>query len=553
MPLQAYMHPRRTTPRRASSTQTHSAFAFPAPQAGINTAQPLPGGNPLTAIRLENLIPRALGCQMRKGYLRWVSNLDGEVRSFLKYQPATGTPELFAATSTGSIYDVTVATGSGVTPVPVTSVVGGQPDGEWTSLNFVSSAGVHGLVAVNPGGGYWVYDGVTFTQVTMGVGVGQIDGVDPDLFVYVTVFKNRLWFIEGGTTRAWYLPVGQFYGAATEFDFGAMLPNGGALAALVNWTYDGGGNSAGTGGGSGSVNNQLVVVGEQGDVLVYGGDDPDDPTLFQAVQGRWYVGRVPVGHRFFSLYQSDVIILSERGMCFMSELMRGQGFFENVGRAQAINSALAPEIARSLDTRYWEVVFLPQQQMIIINRAEVNVENLQWVYEVNNKAFATLRGIPMLTVTTFNGQVFNGDLDGNVWWTFEGNSDASIDDEPGTDLQAVVVTAFQPMGEGVRLKRFLMVRPSFISDSPPGIQATLNKEWNLGVSNDSPPYLGAGENFWDVGLWDVAVWSGEGQSYEAWLGASGTGRYASLAMRVRGAADTIFVSWQALVEQGGIL
>jgi len=120
-------------------------------------------------------------------------------------------------------------------------------------------------------------------------------------------------------------------------------------------------------------------------------------------------------------------------------------------------------------------------------------------------------------------------------------------------LQAVVVTAFQPMGEGVRLKRFLMVRPSFISDSPPGIQATLNKEWNLGVSNDSPPYLGAGENFWDVGLWDVAVWSGEGQSYEAWLGASGTGRYASLAMRVRGAADTIFVSWQALVEQGGIL
>jgi len=101
-------------------------------------------------------------------------------------------------------------------------------------------------------------------------------------------------------------------------------------------------------------------------------------------------------------------------MCFMSELMRGQGFFENVGRAQAINSALAPEIARSLDTRYWEVVFLPQQQMIIINRAEVNVENLQWVYEVNNKAFATLRGIPMLTVTTFNGQIFNDDLDSNV-------------------------------------------------------------------------------------------------------------------------------------------
>ena len=544
MPLQAYAHPRRTTPRRSSQSQTHAAFPFPAPQRGIDVSQPLPGGNPLTAVRLENLIPRAYGCQMRKGYLRWVSNLDGEVRSLLQYQPATGTPELYAATSTGSLYDVTAALPSGTTPTPVATVAGGQPPGEWTSLNFVTSAGVHAMVAVNPGGGYWAYDGSAFTHVTMGGGVGQISGVDPDLFVHVTVYKNRLWFIEGGTTRAWYLPVGQLFGAATEFDFGAMMPMGGELAALVNWTMDG---SSGVG-----INSQLVAIGAQGDVLVYSGDDPDDAANFRSV-GRWYVGRVPVGRRFFSLYLADVIILSEKGMCFLSELMRGQGFFQNVQTAAQINSVLAVEIARSLDTRYWEVVFLPQQQMVVINRAEVNVENLQWVYEVNNRAFATLRGIPMLTVAVFNGRIFSGDLDGNIWWCFEGNSDGSIDDEPGVDLQAICVTSFQPLGDGVRVKRFLMVRPSFISSSPPGIQASLNSEWNLGVSNNSPPYLGAGENFWDVGAWDVAVWSGADRSYEAWIGAAGSGRYGSLALRVRAAADTIFVGWQALVEQGGIL
>jgi hypothetical protein len=63
---------------------------------------------------------------------------------------------------------------------------------------------------------------------------------------------------------------------------------------------------------------------------------------------------VPVGNRFFSNYQSDVILLSERGMCFMSELMRGQGFFQNPQMAQAVNSALAIDIAGSLDARYWE-------------------------------------------------------------------------------------------------------------------------------------------------------------------------------------------------------
>lgn len=544
MPLQAYAHPRRTTPRRSSLSKTHDAFPFPAPQRGIDVSQPLPGGNPMTAVRLENLIPRAYGCQMRKGYLRWVSNLDGEVRSFLPYYPATGTPELFAATSTGSIYAVTTAEPSSVVPVPVAAVPGGQPPGEWTSLNFVSSAGVHGLVAVNPGGGYWVYDGATFTHVTMGAGVGQIDGVDPDLFVHVTVYKNRLWFIEGGTTRAWYLPVGQFFGVATEFDFGAMMPMGGELAALVNWTMDG---SSGVG-----INSQFVAIGAQGDVLVYSGDDPDEAATFRSI-GRWYVGRVPVGRRFFSLYMADVIILSERGMCFLSELMRGQGFFTNVQTAAQINSVLAVEIANTLDTRYWEVAFLPLQQMVVINRAEVNVENLQWVYEVNNRAFATLRGIPMLTIVAFNGSIYTGDLSGNVWWAFEGNSDGSIDDEPGVDLQAVCVTSFQPLGDGVRVKRFLMVRPSFISDSPPGIQASLNSEWNLGVANNSPPYLGAGENFWDVGQWDVAVWSGEGRSFEAWIGAAGSGRYGSMALRLRASAGTVFVGWQALVEQGGIL
>jgi hypothetical protein len=85
------------------------------------------------------------------------------------------------------------------------------------------------------------------------------------------------------------------------------------------------------------------------------------------------------------------------------------------------------------------------------------------------------------------------------------------------------------------------------------VQAALNSEWNLTAPGNAPAYLGAGANFWDVGQWDVAVWSGGAQSWESWAGATGTGRYAALAMRVRGGPDTTFVAWQALVEAGGIL
>jgi len=81
----------------------------------------------------------------------------------------------------------------------------------------------------------------------------------------------------------------------------------------------------------------------------------------------------------------------------------------------------------------------------------------------------------------------------------------------------------------------------------------LNKEWNLGLPSGAPAYLRAGENFWDQGTWDSAVWAGEANTYEAWTGVQGSGRYGSLALQVRAAADTIFVGWQAVVEPGGIL
>jgi hypothetical protein len=400
------------------------------------------------------------------------------------------------------------------------------------------------MLAVNPGAGLWKYDGVTFTQIT----ALDITGVDPKTFAHLTVYKRRLWFTQLETATAWYLPTGQFAGVATDFPLGSMLPSGGSLAVCINWTFDGGG---GTSGGA-SLGNKIVFVSDQGDVLVYNGQDADIFGDFQ-VEGRWYIGKVPVGRRFYTQYMSDVIFLSERGMSFLSELMRGQGFFQNASNAQAINSELASQISTSLVTRYWEIVFLPQVQLLVINRSEINLENLQWCYEVNNKAFATLRGIPMLTVAPFNTRTFCGDISGNVWWTFLGDSDGAIDNIAGKDLQGVCVTSFQPMGEAIRLKRFLMVRPSFIAKAPPGVQAVLNKEWNLGAPDLAPPYLAAGDSLWDSAHWDTALWSGEGQSYEAWAGASGTGRYASLALRVRGPADTIFVGWQALVESGGIL
>jgi hypothetical protein len=553
MALQQLPHPRKYIPRRSSASQSHEAYAFPSPILGLDTSSPLPGGNPQTAVVLNNLIPRNLGCMLRAGFSRWVSNMGGEMRSLLQFHPPAGAPKLFVANAAGQIYNVSTAQPSSVLPTPVLTVASAIRPGEWTTLNFTTDTGIHYLVAVNPGGGYWTYDGTTWLEHIAGTGVGQVDKVDPRTFNFVMVYKTQLVFSQTGTNTIWALPGGQIAGIASEFDLGSLFPNGGSVAAIINWTFDGSA-AGGLGTAGGGMDNKLVIISTEGDVLVYStGQEGLEGTGF-ALEGRWFIGRVPVGHRFFTQYSADIAIISERGLSFMTELMRGEGFYTHTQSSQRINSALSVQITETLDKFYWEVRFLPHEQLLVIKVPEFRgTEDIQWAFEVNNKAFCTLRGYAMMTIDTFNGRSYGGDYVGNVWLLFEGESDGKVDTLPGKDLQGSVVTSFQSLGEGVRVKRFLMVKPSFIANTPPGIQVRLNSEWNLRPPETSPPFLPQADSLWDIGLWDAAKWAGAALSYEAWVGAVGTGRYGSLSMRVRGAADTIFVGWQAVVEGGGIL
>lgn len=545
MSLNVVSETRRPTPKkgRAGKTRAHMAFPFPPPSKGLDVTEPLPGGDPLTALRLENMIPRAKGPTLRAGYSRWCSLMAGQVRSLMDYRGATPAEAgKFAASTDGNVYDVTNALDSVTTPpIAFTSLTGNIP-GEYSWINFTTSAGVHYLVVVGQGAGMWVYDGFAWTQIAAGMGPMEIDGVDPADFDYVMIWKGRLWFIQADTTVAWYLDVGVIAGEATAFDFGSLLPHGGSLAALSNWTVDGGNG----------IDDNLVIVSTEGDVLLYSGIDPDEASTFQLI-GQWFLGRVPAGRRFITLYLQDLAILSERGLCFLSELLRGEGFFSNSQIAQNINTELATAVSAALGERYWELRFLPHEQIIVVNTPQTASGNFQWVYEVNQKAFCTLRGYFALTMDNLAGRSYFGDSDGNMWLAFEGNSDGEIDGEPGTDLQGTVVTAFQVLGDGVQIKQFLMVRPSFIALTAPGFLAQLNPDWIFALPQGVPTYLGLGDSLWNEALWNEAVWSGEDNTYQAWVGAVGIGRYGSLALKVRGHADTVFVAWSALVQPGGIL
>jgi hypothetical protein len=545
MSLVPSVHPRKTTKVRASATMTHSAFTFPAPNNGVDVSQPLPGGDPTKANRLSNLIPRVFGCVLRAGYADWASNMGGKINTLMSYQPAHNADgKQFAASETGDVYDVTTRTGPLITPPVAWSFTPGDMPhpGEFSYVNFTTTGDVHFLCVVGEGMGYKTFDGTAWVSHAQGTAAGEIEGIDPKKFDYVCIWKSRLWFIEANSTVAWYLPVGVIAGKATAFDFGSLLPNGGSLAMISNWTVDGGEG----------LDDNLVILSNQGDTLLYKGSDPDNVATFSMV-GRWYIGRVPAGRRCLAHYSTDVAILSEKGLVFLSEILRGQAFFDNAVLARNINGELSKQVIDSINERYWEVRFLPREQVVCVNAPSSAFGDFQWVFEVNSKAFCTLSGIPALTIDTFDSRTFFGDDIGKVWAAFTGDTDGALDGAPGRDIEGYVVTTFQTVGDPVRVKRFLMIRPSFVAPTAPAYSAKINPNWVLSLPQQTVPFIDNGTNKWDLGVWDVAVWSGEAQSFEGWVGATGTGRFASLAMRVKGLPGTTFIAWTVVVDSGGIL
>lgn len=525
--------------RRTAASQTHMAHMNGAPVAGLDVTQTLVGADPLTAITLNNLIPRVYGCTLRAGYSQWATGLAGEVRSLMPYNTPTGT-QLFAASSNGSIYDV--SSPSLVPPTPIYSHPVADVLGEWYSINFVAAGGNY-LLSVCAGEGYHIYNGTTWLEVSQGTGAGQINGLDPALFAYIFQWKGRVWFLRKDSAIAYYLPTGQITGTVTPFDFGPFLQHGGPLAVGYNWTVDGGEG----------IDDKLVLFSLEGDVLIYGGTDPSDASKF-AKQGSYFLGHLPSGRRCVSQYGTDLAILSEKGLCFLSELLRGQGFFSNAPIAQRVNSSLAQEVSKKMTQRYWELVFLPHEQLIVINTPTSNAQDKQWAYEVNTKAFCTLTRMPMLCIAAFDRQTFFGDADGNVWLAFSGSSDGSVGATRGADLEGVVVSAFLPFGEPFRKKIFLMARPAFLAPIAPAIKVTINADWSFNQPKGSPQFTPPeGSSLWDSGIWNQTVWNGSEQSYAAWVGVEGEGFYGALSMKIRGEPGTTFVSWQLLTQPGGVL
>ena len=522
------------TPRKAAAARTAQMQVIPAPVGGLNFRDPIAAMSPIDALALTNFIPKQQGVELRRGWQVKALPAAGvsTAESVFGYKaPAIANDKVFMAAN-GNIYDVT----NGTMTLALSAT--GSTNDDWWTTQFSTPAD-NFLLAVSPGAGYWTYSTssgwVDRTASTTGL---------PTSVRTVAVWKRRVWFTVNESQNVYYLDnVDVITGAATSFAMGSNLRNGGSVSALINWTID-----AGL-----SIDDYLVVVGTEGDVGVWQGTDPTSPTTF-SLKGVWYVGPVPKYGTYFTPFGGDVMIVSELGLVPMSRLMSGQYTQDQQnGPAAKIQSVFAPLVRKLLNDKFFNVFVVPGSDVLVIKLPADGGTYRQFAMNVTTGAWCEFTGMPMRCAGVIGGQLYFGTADGFVCLGLYGDTDgADIAGDGGNYIEGDLQTSFQSFNSAAQLKKFGMVRPSFISLAAPAIKLQINTQFQFTPVPGSPFFTEGSGALWDTGVWNASTWVGN-NTYQSWAGTTGLGYYGSLRMKVRGLPQTVFTACNVMTELGGVM
>lgn len=523
------------------------------PVGGLNFIESTMALPPTDAYQLDNFITRAFGIELRKGWQYWVPEEDNfvdEVRSIFGYNaPDPLNAKLFCSPAIdGAIYEVGLVNAAptlAITPSTFPTV-----NGEWSTINFLNTAGSF-LLCVCEGAGYYKYDGSTWAEVPTAAGPTNMqfpDATTTKDLVFVFAWKHRVWFLKKNSTVAYYLPTDAITGLTVAFDFGPLLRNGGSLAFATSWTYD-----AGDG-----LDDSLVLVGSNGDVLVYQGTDPASANTF-SLKGVWYAGRPPYGRRSFCLHGGDVVLITDYGVVSISDLVSGKLHTTSLSGSLGykINPKLAPIVSLYREDKYWFLIAFPNEEILLLGSPytdPTSVKRMNFTMNSLLNAWSTMSGIEPLCAVIFNGKMMVGTREGAVIEAFVGHQDGVPADEStaGDYINGVIQTGFNDMGSPDQNKRALRVRIYGLADGVPTLNPKLVSEYDMSVILTQTIVSIDTTTVWDEALWDdpSSIWQYDLASFHKWYGVAAFGKKLSLQLAARGVGKTVLTDYEAVFEVG---
>jgi hypothetical protein len=559
--------------------------------------------NQLDAVQMVNFFPTPTDVTLRKGYTKISTGITGQVLSLMSYSSPT-TTRLFAATTT-TIYDTTTSTATAsltgntdgkwvhsmittaggsfmpavnnVDPMIVYDGTRWSRSATTSTAQTISSitrggtgnltatlvtASAHGLVTGNTitvagatpaefNGTYriTVTNATTFTYTMTTapsgnatvVGTYTIDyyitGKNSNTFAYVNLFKERLYFVEENSLNFCYLPVDSINGAVTSFPLGGIFKNGGYLQAMGTWTID-----AGYG-----VDDLAAFVTSNGEVAVYKGSDPSDPTDW-ALVGIWNIGQTFARKCVFK-YGGDLLLLTQQGLVPLSAGLQSTRLDPRVNITDKIFFAIS-QAADLYSANYgWQMNYLAKYNMLILNIPVASGQE-QYVMHTITKSWARFTNILANCWETSGEDVYFGG-NGFVARFYDSFSDNA------NNINGFVQQAYSYFESRGQQKRFTLVRPIIQTDN--GLPTVL-----CGISTDfdtvpltsqitfNPSTLTVG--VWDTSTWDNTNWGGNLIVSKFWQGVTGLGYAGSISLNVASQGiDFHWASTDYVMEKGGVI
>jgi hypothetical protein len=464
-----------------------SSKVFPAPVLGWVSAQNQAAAKPGTALVLENFFPTATGIEVMGGSQTHatVSTTD-PCESLMSY--IGGASEMFGAAD-GEIYNVTTV----VDPdVPPAADVTGQTSNYYSHVNFATAGGFF-LYACNDTDAPQLYDGATWQQVT-GVSVPiAITGVTTSGLSQVSVYRNRLFFVEKDTMNVWALAAAALGGAAIQISLAGVFRKGGSVLFCATWSLDSGDG----------LDDKFVIVSTEGEVAIYQGSDPSDPNDWSIVGV--YDCPAPMGKNAFMRAGGDLIIETEQGAIPVSQaVVKDRAALAMASVSRNIQPDWVTD-ARQRKTLPWEVAKWPSRNRAIFSVPVTSDETTTppWCFVVNLEtgAWCKRTGWNTRCLVLHDEFVYFGTNDGRVVkMEITGSDDGEI-------YTAKAAFAWDHLRSSGFEKTVTSARAQFRLATPINPQLSVSKDY--GIEFPTPPNVApttGSPGVWDVGLWDDARW-----------------------------------------------
>lgn len=503
--------------------------SIPAPVGGWNARDSIANMEPLDAVQLINFFPTVSNCVLRGGSTNWATGMTGQVQSLMVYSGGTSN-KMFAAVGTPDLkfYDVTTA------GVATATSVTGLTNAIWEYVNITTSGG-HYLYTVNGSDKPRLYDGTTWTAID-GASTPAITGVTTTTLSNVTLFKNRLWFIQKDTLKAWYLPTSSIGGAAQVLDLSAIAKYGGHLVDLDTWTID-----AGYG-----VDDNLVFVTSNGEVIVYRGTDPSSDATW-ALAGVWKLGS-PIGNRSMLKWAGDLLILTYDGLIPMAQSLQSSRLDPRVALSNKIQGAIT-----QATTNYggdhaavgWQVYYNAKRNAVWINVPIAEGQQEQYVMNTITRSWCQFQNWPANCWDTLND---------NPYYGGDGVVVKAWDDTYSDGASNIFTNVFQAFNyfdsRGVK-KYFTRARPSIFTNGAPSVFVGMNVDFDVEDTAATLSLSPSSVGLWDSGKWDSAFWGSGLEITNNWQGITGIGYCGSI--QLKSASSGLQIEWAStdVVFQAG--